>query len=114
MTKQEEYQLTFKRLKDSDGDFYFSCEHFGNTNQYQFYAHIIDMMDANECEGVIENIIAAQNSEYYEEFVGPDSLSDDDTIELSPPNVIVGGWSVSMTDWKQLMQEWIDFLNSYS
>ena len=116
MIKQEEYQLIFRKIRDEDGDIYFDCEHNGNINQYTFTAHLLYMLSSAECIDIIENIEAAENEQYFEEYHGPDSLSDSDTIELIPPNVLIasGNWSIPMTDWKQLMQEWADFQRSNS
>lgn len=112
MTKQEEYQLKFERFKDSDGDMHFWCEHLGSSSLYEFYANFLINIDFSLSTHIIQEIQSAQNGQYFEPFQGPDSLVDEDEIEISPPNIILnnGEWSVSMNDFKELLEEWKDFV----
>ena len=68
------------------------------------------------CRNIIDAIEEAENNQPFDPYHGPDSLSDDDEIIIVPPNVTIasGRRSISMTDWKQLMQEWADFQRSNS
>ncbi len=114
MKKQEEFQLKFEKRNIGDGYIYDHCEHLGNTNKYQFIAHLLPMFSVPECKSIVDAIDKALNNRPYSPEHGPDSLSDDDELEIIPPHVIYGGgeWKMLMRDWKQLMEEWIEFRNS--
>ncbi|KRT15670.1 hypothetical protein ASU31_13475 [Pedobacter ginsenosidimutans] len=116
MTKREEYNLFFKKSID-DGYTEYGCYTsytIGDNQTYERLAAKLTLMHRVECEGLIESIIAAQSNKYYEQYfaIDSDSASDDDGIEIAPPNVIIDGkLIISFTDMIQILDEWIDFIN---
>ena len=42
MSKQEEYKLTLRKLRDSDGDAYYDCSHVGTNTQFLYFVNILD------------------------------------------------------------------------
>lgn len=76
MTIQEQFQLRFYTIEDSDGDKFYSCEYMGNNSDYHFVASILGMLDPIECEYINEEIEKAQNGLPFEQEHGPDTLSD--------------------------------------
>ncbi|GGI23864.1 hypothetical protein GCM10008119_09790 [Pedobacter mendelii] len=71
-------------------------------------------MSQNECEGLIEIIVDAEDGKYYEEFfaLDADAASDNDEIHIVPPNIIIDkSVTISFSDMKKLLQEWMSFRN---
>ncbi len=71
-------------------------------------------MSKSECIGLIEDMDASQNGEYYEEYFALDFsyASDSDQIRLIPPNIQLDNLTITMSDMKQILQEWLEFLDT--
>ncbi|HUH34342.1 MAG TPA: hypothetical protein VL022_00785 [Moheibacter sp.] len=113
MTKREGYQLKFERFVDS-GNVHYWCEHLGNSEEYKLYASFLRHIDFELCSHIIQEIENAQNGQYFEQYQGPDSLVDEETIEITPPNIVLsnGQWTVLMSDFKELLEEWRSHLSN--
>lgn len=122
MQIHEQFQLKFRKIKRSDGSIFFHCEYRGNIRLYMFAATLLNMIDTDIAEIAIERIEVAENNadfdpenEDFDAYIGPEVMADGYDIKIVPPNIVTGlddGYQIPMTDWKQLMQEWRDFLLS--
>jgi hypothetical protein len=115
MSIHEQLGITFRVIENQN---YKSFRAFydGNINRNRFISHMLNMYDITLCQSIILAISNAQNNSGFNDFHGPDSLDDGDFIEIVVPNVLIaeGDWTMPMNDWKQLMQEWINFRQANS
>lgn len=115
MLKHQEYNLKFVKIKPKTGGSIFYLCTQDIPDQYATLTGIIDKISATECTALIEEIENAENGNYYEQFfsLNASTASDDDGIEIAPPNVIFNSvLPIPFADAKLLIQEWSDFLNS--
>jgi len=114
MTKQEEYKLNFHK-ENIDGNIIFRCDNQEVTIESYNSSSILDRLSKAETEGLLDEIDNAINGTYYEQYFSLNNsiASDDDGIEIAPPNVIFNNaLPIPLADAKMLIQEWLDFLNS--
>lgn len=112
MSKRQEYGLQFSKELKRD-IIRFKCHYIGKNPLLISLAFKLTIMHKIECKGLIEEIINAENGEYYEQYfaLDCDAASDNDCIEIAPPNVIIDNeLTISFTDMKLLLQEYIDFM----
>lgn len=113
MATHEQYNLKFgKNIYDNDNEFV--CYQIGNNQTYYRLAEKLRLMHKIECIGLIEDINAAQNNQYYEQYfaIDRDSASDSDGIEILPPNVIIdSSIIIPLQDMKEILQEWLAFID---
>jgi hypothetical protein len=113
LTKREQYGLTFtKWIEPESNELYNIC----SRNEVGVYSHLtfIRYLNVGELNAIIEEITNAQNGKIYDNLPSSDSY-EDVSLELSFPNVIIeNDLTVSMLDFKELLLEWIDFINSYT
>jgi hypothetical protein len=113
MSRHEQYNLQFGKMKD-DSIYEFVCYQIGNNQPYYRLAEKLRLMHKIECIALIDSIDAALNGQYYEQYfsVDRDSASDSDGIEIIPPNIIIDDIiTIPMEHMKEILQEWIDFIN---
>lgn len=115
MSRREEFNLVFSRVLTPKGNNCFYCDSIlSSDNKSLVFASVISGYDEVYSEDLIENIDLALAGEEFEMFHQPDSLTDDFEIKINPPNVLISknNYSVSLQIWKELMQEWLTFINS--
>ena len=113
MSRREELNLHFRKIQTARG-FNFSCESGVTTGPSLDYAIILSGYDIAYTQHLINNIVAAQNNEPFEVSHLTDNLLDDFEVRIVPPNVEVtdSNYVIPMQVWKELMQEWLAFLQS--
>jgi hypothetical protein len=114
MTRREQYNLIFRRIID-DGYTEFLCYQLDNDLPYARLAEKLRLMHKVECLGLIETIEDAENNQYYEEYfsLDRDAASDTDEIRILPPNVIIDqDIIIPFQDMKELLQEWVTFMET--
>ena len=109
MTKREQYGLSFYKIITSNGN----IRHLCKTDRTDAYSNliVIRFLNSIEAQGLIDEITRALAGEFFEPFFTSDGVESED-IDLVYPNVIVNGTSVSMQDMKDLLLEWLSFINS--
>lgn len=115
MSKREEFNLIFSRVLTPEGNSCFYCDStLSSDNRSLVFATVLSGYDEVYSEDLIENIDFALTGEEFEVFYQPDSLTDNFEIKINPPNVLISkdNYSVSLQVWKELMQEWLLFLNT--
>ncbi|QQV01264.1 MULTISPECIES: hypothetical protein [Chryseobacterium] len=112
MTKREQFNLSFSKAI-IDGIVFYFCN-ATQTGSPQTFATILEGYDKFYAEDLIEAIDSAQAGQYYVDYHHPDSLTDDFGITIVPPNVVVSShnYQIPLQVWKELMQEWLNFLKS--
>ncbi|MGV3545433.1 MAG: hypothetical protein ACO1N4_00120 [Pedobacter sp.] len=117
MNRHKEYNLAFARNKNSYGDgSEYHC-FLENKNDIQFYSladKLGRMGHPVAAQGLLNEITAAENNDFYEPYyaLDADMASDDDEIEIVPPNIVIDKYLyVSFGHMKEILQEWIDFMN---
>lgn len=113
MTQRERYNLVFERkFTGTRADFI--CHQLeGSQFAYGALANKLTLMHRLECEGLIDEIQAAENNEYYEEYfaIDNDAASDFDEIYIKPPYVTIDKHIfIPFQDMKELLMEWISFM----
>ena len=110
MTKREQYGLTFSKwVEPTSQKIYNLC----SRDEVGVYSHLtfIRYISIGEATSLIDEITNALNGEYYDDCPSSDGYADI-SLELSVPNVIIQEeLTVSMLDFKQLLEEWIDFIS---
>jgi hypothetical protein len=111
MTKREQYGLSFYKWKDAkSGNIYSWCkrEEVGSFSSLQ----ILNRLDSKDSEFLIGEIIKVEQGLYYDNLPTSDSF-EDILIEYSFPHVTIDQiLTIPMTDFKELLEEWIIFIKS--
>lgn len=112
MCRREEYNLTFSKAV-IDGIIFHFCN-ATQAGQPQTFAVILEGYDKFYTEDLIEAIENAQAGQHFDDYHHPDSLTDDFGITIAPPNVIISShnYHIPLQVWKELMQEWLVFLEA--
>jgi hypothetical protein len=111
MTKQEQYGLTFYNwVSPENGNRRPMCRQ-DVIDDFSFL-QVINYFSINETKFLIEELEKAINGEQYDNY--PSSQSFDDLwMELHYPNVHIFETDViPMTDFKELLEEWLSFRQS--
>ncbi|RQO69641.1 hypothetical protein DBR43_16350 [Pedobacter sp. KBW06] len=111
MTKREQYGLTFSHwVSPGNGQRTPMCRK-DVIDDFSFL-QVINYFSINETKFLIEELEKAINGEQYDNY--PSSqLFDDLWMELHHPNVHIYETDViPMTDFKELLEEWLCFLQS--
>jgi hypothetical protein len=110
LTKREQYGLTFSKwVEPTNQKIYNLCR----RDEVGIYSYLvfIDQLDLSELNSIIDEITKAINGEGYNDLPTSDSYKNI-SLELIFPNVIIEeDLTVSMEDFKELLLEWIDFIN---
>jgi hypothetical protein len=115
MSRREEFNLVFSRVLTPQGNNCFYCDSILSSDKKSLvFATVLSGYNEVYSEYLIENIDLALAGSEFEEFHQPDSLTDNFVINISPPNVLIStnNYSVNLQIWKELMQEWLIFLNT--
>lgn len=91
MTQRERYNLVFKKkFSWKHAEFFCRLKEVGQLD-HDSLAKKLTLMHRVECQGLIDEIEAAENNEYYEEFfaIDNDAAADDDEIHIKPPYVVI-------------------------
>lgn len=114
MVKSRQYQLQF--VKGKSGSFSeYRCDSLPGDLLNMSLAKKLSQMHKIECKGLIEVLEDVQGGKHYEPFfaIDADTASDSDGIEISPPYIIIDTiHSVDIVEMKQLLEEWLEFINS--
>ena len=110
MSKREEYNLAFYKIKDPDGGFIYSCEAKGNGNPYGML-YFLSTLSTREVKHFIDTITLIKSSQPYD----PDFMYTDGTewlvLEFENPNFIIEQTlTIHMDDLNSLMEEWLTFI----
>ena len=115
MTKQEEYHLNFTKIRTSNKTILHYCVSADGETQSQFFSTILGDLDDIDTEELITSIEAVQNGQPFEEYHNTDAIDDGFIIKIVPPNLELGTqYVIALDDWKELMQEWLDFIKPRS
>jgi len=111
MTKHEEFNLIFNGAGVSDGRTISFVNSPVTTNPYSALC-FINALDQNEIQYFIDNIaLATAGNSYDPNFyivTGTEAFS----IRFNEPNFNIEGLTISMTDLRQLLQEWMTYLTA--
>ena len=108
LTKREEYNLEFYNVLNPNNN---SINHIckSNSDDSLIQLQFMDQLKKVEIEYLIDEITNAQNGEYYEDIPLLDLVS----IEFNYPDAVIeNDLVISMDDLKDLLLEWLDFMNS--
>ena len=108
MTKREEYNLEFYNVLNPNNN---SINHICKSNSDDSLIHLqfMDQLKKVEIEYLIDEIKNAQNGEYYEDIPLLDLVS----IKFNYPDAVIeNDLVISMYVLKDLLLEWLDFMNS--
>lgn len=113
MTKRELYRLNFQKLNIQNWGIRFTCTSFSpSTSGSPQLAMLLDVLSDREPDSLLEEIESALNGDDFEEIYRPDS-STVDKIEIIPPNAIINeSFTISLTELKALLEEWIEFVDN--
>jgi hypothetical protein len=111
MTKREQYGLSFYKWKDAEsGIFYNRCKR-GELDSFSVL-QILSRFDTKDAEFLINEIRRAEQGLSYDDLPSSDSF-EDILIECSFPFVTIDHiLTIPMTDFKELLEEWIIFIKS--
>lgn len=116
MTRREEYNLSFNKVKSSGWSTYYVCEGNSQDGRSLFVATILrGHDDIVTVEAFLEEITFAENGQFQDidEFWQPDSLTDGFRCFITPPEIKLGkdyDYVVPLQGFKELLQEWLEFL----
>jgi hypothetical protein len=111
MSKREQYGLSFYKWTDvKSGKIHYICkrEEVGPFSELQ----ILSRLDVEDSQFLIDEINKAQQGLDYDDIPTSDSI-EDILIEYSSPNVSINQiLTITMPDFKELLEEWILFINN--
>lgn len=113
MLIRQKFNLIFEKKRNWFSLYYY-CITKSPKQEYAQLASKLSTMSQIECEGLIESMVDAEDGKYYEEFfaLDADAASDNDEIHILPPNIIIDkSVTISFSDMKKLLQEWMSFRN---
>lgn len=111
MSRRQEYNLNFNKVNSSVFSPLFICIGNENTAGSLELASLLRSISDKESDGLLEEVNLALTGGDYEEYYSPDG-SAVDTIKITPPNAIYNDYyTISLFDLKELLEEWIDFIN---
>lgn len=91
----------------------FICRGTININASLQLANILEILSDGDSVGLLDEINLALNGNFFEEIYRPDGSSVD-KIEITPPNAIINeNFTISLIELKELLEEWIGFVNKY-
>lgn len=111
MQIREKYHLEFGKTTSNTGRIEFDC--WVVDGMFYDIAKKINQMHLAECEYLIEQIESAQAGKEFYNYIPLDheDFTDDDGLEIFPPDVIINRKTkIPLEDMKLLMHEWIDFV----
>lgn len=111
MTKKEQYSLKFVKIKDSVNSDTYLCQGDFSVQGSLKLAHLLSILSNREPQYLLEEVNLALSNGDFEEYYLPDA-SVTDVIRIVPPNIIVNGFTITLLNLKQLLQEWIAFIES--
>jgi hypothetical protein len=114
MSRRKDFNLTFNRTKTTGGSLIYYCDSLSIDNQSLCLSTILSgYNEKDDVNYLIENIILALSGQEYEDFHQPDSLNGSFELIISPPNMIIlpNNHSISLQIWKELLNEWLDFIS---
>lgn len=109
---REKYQLNFSQSTSGAGRLEFECW----TENAMFYdiARKINQMHIEECKYLVEQIEFAEANKEFDDSIllDHDDFTDEDGLEIIPPNVVINKKTkVPLDDMKLIMREWIYFVH---
>lgn len=110
MNIKKKYNLEFIKTKHPEFRDFYTCRNNTPTCPGSYIlSFLLTGLSQCESECFLEEIEASLNSRYYEE----DYVLDWDSstqIRILPPNVKINEFVISLSDMKQLLEEWIRFI----
>ena len=114
MTKREFYKLQFSKIKTTGYSDSFICIGSNTVVGSLQLANLLDVLSDREPDSLLEEIELTINGGYYEEIYRIDGSSVD-KVELMPPNAIINDdFTIALTDLKELLEGWIQFISNNS
>ena len=112
MSRKEEFNLRFEKYIRQTGTEVYYCD-TSALGQSRTFALILSGYDRFYTDDLIEEIENAQAWDYYVDYHHPDSLTEHFAVIIVPPNVLISShnYQIPLQVWKELMQEWLAFLN---
>jgi len=113
MTKREQYNLNFEKLKINGSYFRFGCSSYNALIHGSLQlSSLLDVLSNREPDGLLEEVNLALSGQCFEDIYRPDGSSID-KVEIFPPNAIVNdSFTISLIDLKELLEEWISFVEN--
>ena len=112
MSVKKQHDLHFGKLKVKGFSDHYSCR-CGTSTLLEGHrlAEILTALDIDETLGLVEEMDNAMTGEgYYEENFTFDAHSSD-WVDIIPPNVIISDmYTMRLLDLKELLEEWIKFM----
>ena len=110
MGKREEFGLVFYKSKDERHD---RMRHWcmPENEKYADLSFIDAGSDIDACVALRAEIVKALNSQPYLWTIATDQW-EDMFISIEPPNIKVNDLTISLSDMKALLDEWITFATS--
>ena len=111
MSRREQYMLTFQKWRNpDDGEIVNLCRK-AVVDNYSFL-QIIEDFSIAEIHSLINNIENAQNGLQYNDLFLAGRVDEDLDVMIAPPNFLIGATcSLPLQHMKELLQEWLDFIN---
>ncbi|MDB5091052.1 MAG: hypothetical protein JWR09_5046 [Mucilaginibacter sp.] len=111
MTKREKYHLVFQKLVSSKGTIFFEAR----TDLEDYFDLAIHISDSDKIHAVSQiNALDRVQNGFKADGIWGDVFGSPLYIYASNKTVEVGegGTILTIDDFKQLLQEWLDFINS--
>lgn len=112
MTKREKHNLKFYKINDPFGNIDYFCNREGTVNSFNILT-ILQQLDPISTQGLIDEIQKVYQARLTEQSFSTDGV-EEDYIKLDYPNVVFGenDLVIPMMEMKDLLIEWLMFLNS--
>jgi hypothetical protein len=115
MSKRVEYQLEFTKIQ-LQGKIYDDCTRNTPEHKTSYLGQFMSTLYVEEIDGLIEEIEAAQNGLYFEEFPQSEGYEHCE-VQIIPPNFLFGPSAclsdeIPLEDMRLLLLEWKEFKQS--
>jgi hypothetical protein len=113
MSRKEEFALTFLKFTEDAVTFY-DCIGVETNKISLLLATTLNGFNSIIIDIFFEELRFIENGEAFEKYFQPDSLKDDFRMILEPPMVGIanGEFLLSIQVFKELLEEWSDFMCS--
>ena len=114
MSRHEQYHLAFAKRRDSRNNFEYLVYTTGNSPDEYKIGRKIQVLHKIEVQELISQIQTVQAGGVFDPYFSIDrsSATDDDHVILFTTHISIDEVSVPLQDMKEILQEWLAFLNS--
>jgi hypothetical protein len=112
MTKREQYKLSFDKMNIPNWGVRYTCTQTQVTDDSIYLSQLLDLLSVRQADEFLYELNNALSGAYFEEYFSFNASSIDYSVRIMPPNVVINGtYSITLNNLKELVEEWVQFIN---